>query len=1219
MIKKQLLLLLFVLATPILWGQNPELTLQTGHSAPVTTMAFNQDGTLLATAGADNIIIIWDFRLGKQLKVLKGHSQKINAIQFLHHNNQLISAGNDGQILFWNIEEGSIKESIQMKQPVLSFDISENDAHLIATGIFSFIRCWKISEKIVFDKDITLWSSADSIKYFETLLKKSGIKKSYKKTGKLMSMFSQIYKPIPAGVSVVFGSNETEIIAARAISLLSGYNFFSYFDTKMLSWDGSEKMTIPCKANIIYHKIEKAKLFISCVPSRISCFDPIKEKVTYTRSGDFRKKNFISISLNANDSILTAVNEDGNIYKWKSSGAFLQIFADPLNIYTSVVFHPLHKNILIAGNKSGDVVVIDISNNQIVRKLESGIHPIVQMAVNPEGSYIALGGSDHFISSIFLDNKISIMGFSGHQGKVTGMHFVSDTMLVSSGSDNRIAFSNMKTGSTAKIKGNHNPRWYNAIANAPLYTVFLNTITSFDYARKFLWGNFESQDVSAVSPNRKYYASGGKGFNKGILYRFFAPRIFPIHLINTAELKKEKVIGAHYKSIDCIGFNYNSSIFACSGRDYKTGAPALSKKFSKNMAISLLVPVLGMYLAVKTLSQNTVLYDSYNSLKIWDLQQTKPIKTFDFQYEIKSFCFSPVNDTMLIADEKDKILIFDYKRDSVKVITSGKGPLLYASDGKSFLFQDQTHSMVKFDIEQQKITSKYTGHSDSLTGAAFITGGKQLVTSSLDGSMKIWDINSGKEIATLFTMNNSDFIIKTPDYFYYSTKNAKKEIGFTFGLKFYPFEQFDLQYNRPDIVMERLGCATPEMVKALHMAYAKRLQKSGFTEEMFANDFHLPEIVITEADKIPVLTENSSLTFTLVAKDSKYYLDRMNVWVNDVAVFGSQGFSLRDKNLKEFSREITLTLSQGTNKVRVSCMNEKGVESLRETVEIICTSAGQAKPDLYVIAIGASEYADPEWNLSFAAKDASDVISLFENQKNNYGKITTRVILNKDVTIGNIKKVKELLSNTKVDDKVLVFYAGHGLLDENLDYYLATYNINFNKPSEGGLKYEELDRLLDSIPAREKLLLIDACHSGEVDKDAETQIVAQTTTEKDVIFRGVKPRGYQSNTTLSYNNSFELMKELFADLRKGTGAVVISSAGGGEFAFEGEQWKNGVFTYSLREGLLSGLADLNKDHQITVSELQKYILENVQKLTGGKQKPTMRQENIENDFGIWAK
>ncbi len=161
---------------------------------------------------------------------------------------------------------------------------------------------------------------------------------------------------------------------------------------------------------------------------------------------------------------------------------------------------------------------------------------------------------------------------------------------------------------------------------------------------------------------------------------------------------------------------------------------------------------------------------------------------------------------------------------------------------------------------------------------------------------------------------------------------------------------------------------------------------------------------------------------------------------------------------------------------------------------------------------------------------------------------------------------------------------------------------------------------MDSIPSRNKILFIDACHSGEVDKESGQALIAENVvSNKDIVFRGAKPRGFTSSANISYDNSFELMKELFADLREGTGAVVVSSAGGGEYAFEGEKWKNGVFTYSLLNGIKTFAADKNKDRKITVSELQEYIMNNVQKLTNGQQKPTMRQENIDNDFVIWRK
>jgi uncharacterized caspase-like protein len=105
--------------------------------------------------------------------------------------------------------------------------------------------------------------------------------------------------------------------------------------------------------------------------------------------------------------------------------------------------------------------------------------------------------------------------------------------------------------------------------------------------------------------------------------------------------------------------------------------------------------------------------------------------------------------------------------------------------------------------------------------------------------------------------------------------------------------------------------------------------------------------------------------------------------------------------------------------------------------------------------------------------------------------------------------------------------------------------------------------------------------------------------------------------SLGLQNSFELMQQLFADLNKGTGAMVISSAGGAEYAFESPTWNNGVFTYSLLEGVKTKNADKNKDGQIMVSELRDYVIDKVQNLTEGKQRPTSRKENLEFDFKVW--
>jgi hypothetical protein len=100
----------------------------------------------------------------------------------------------------------------------------------------------------------------------------------------------------------------------------------------------------------------------------------------------------------------------------------------------------------------------------------------------------------------------------------------------------------------------------------------------------------------------------------------------------------------------------------------------------------------------------------------------------------------------------------------------------------------------------------------------------------------------------------------------------------------------------------------------------------------------------------------------------------------------------------------------------------------------------------------------------------------------------------------------------------------------------------------------------------------------------------------------------------------QLYQDLFADLRRGTGAAVIAAAAGDGFAFEprdSREIKNGVFTHCLLHGLRTGQADTNKDGRIQVSELRDYVRQEVQRLTKGQQVPTVRAENLEFDFPVY--
>jgi hypothetical protein len=472
-------------------------------------------------------------------------------------------------------------------------------------------------------------------------------------------------------------------------------------------------------------------------------------------------------------------------------------------------------------------------------------------------------------------------------------------------------------------------------------------------------------------------------------------------------------------------------------------------------------------------------------------------------------------------------------------------------------------------------------------------------------------------LATIFISNDNEWVIWCPDGYFSSSKHGSKYVGYHMnkGLskesKYYPFEQFDLKFNRPDIILQRLVVGDSSLYKPYYLAYQKRLKKMNIREEDLGSDIHLPQLQLKES-KSPT-TENKFIELEIYANDEKYSLNRLLVYVNDVPVYGRNGLSLEAEKSSVLQKTIAIPLTGGKNKIQVSVLNSKGAESLKETMSVNLPK-DNIKHDLYLVAIGVSTYKNPKMNLTYAGKDARDLAALFQSQKSRYAHIYIDTVLNENATVENILKIKQKLQSTHVDDVVMVFFAGHGILDSEMNYYLATYDINFSDPSQHGLSYDQLESLLDSIPARNKAILMDACHSGEVDKEEMELVVKNNTEQGDVVFRSVDNTGVKQKSGAGFYNSFELMKELFSDIRKGTGATVISSAGGAEYAMEGAQWKNGIFTYCLLNGLKNKMADQNKDQIVSLSELMSYLQKSVFEMTGGRQKPTSRIENISNDW-----
>nr|MBI3613812.1 caspase family protein [Nitrospirota bacterium] len=554
----------------------------------------------------------------------------------------------------------------------------------------------------------------------------------------------------------------------------------------------------------------------------------------------------------------------------------------------------------------------------------------------------------------------------------------------------------------------------------------------------------------------------------------------------------------------------------------------------------------------------------------------------------------------------------------VKSIEAHEGvieSLAFSPDGQ-LLASGSSDTQVKlWDVSSGKEIRVLKGHAGTVKSAVFSSDGRFLATAGDDGAMKLWNVQKGTEAVTVVAVGTDDYVIGTSDQYYLASKGGLKGVGFRLGAHGYPFEQFDLKFNRPDIVLARLGLASPQQIEPYKQAYQKRLKKMGFTEAMLGNDFHLPEVAVLTKD-LPLSTDKKSLSLRVKATDDKYQLDRLNVFVNDVPIYGIAGLPLREKHLQTVEQDVLVPLAAGKNKIQVSVLNVQGAESLKETVYLTST-AQPASRDVYLLSVGVSQYQNPAYALQYAAKDAKDLASAYKTAFGGAkGQVFVKTLTDMQATKEEILKAKDWLKQSKVDDLVIVFVAGHGLTDQESNYYFGTYDVDANQPGLRGLPYDDLDTLLDGIPALQKLLLLDTCFSGEIDKSEPPAVVLQTASaqgQEKVKVRAIRDtRGVKLTTGM-----VKFQEDWFADLRRGTGAVVISSSSGDEYSLEDAQWQNGVFTYSVLKGLKEHAADANKDNTIRVSELQTYVSEQVKRLTNGGQNPTVRQENLENDFVVY--
>lgn len=479
-----------------------------------------------------------------------------------------------------------------------------------------------------------------------------------------------------------------------------------------------------------------------------------------------------------------------------------------------------------------------------------------------------------------------------------------------------------------------------------------------------------------------------------------------------------------------------------------------------------------------------------------------------------------------------------------------------------------------------------------------------------------WDLLTAGDDPTArqaYLRSHEGFLVTLPDGRYRASRGALDAAVMREGLHAVPLARHDLALNRPDAVVAALGGPAP-LVDAYARARERRLERAGISSAAADAKGDLAATLPTltlDRTGVPPSTSQRTLRLAVSAVAADHALERLQVRINDVPLYGDEGIDLAGR--ASMDTTLVVELTDGRNRMEVSIRDADGRESIPASAEVIYTGA-PAAPDLYVLTFGVSDYADDRFDLKYAAKDAGDVAVGFAAQEGRYGAIHTLTLTDGEVTRDALPRARAFLEQAGIHDQVVVFFAGHGLLDADLNYWFGTHDLDFQHPGLRGLAYDDIQALVTGLASRRVLLLMDTCHSGEVDEEAVPR-----PTDASVTARGFPRSGVVGGGGLGLSNSYKLLNQLFFDFGAGTGATVVAAAAGVEFAFEAAEWDNGVFTYALLSGLRSMRADMDRDGAVELSELTDYVTARVSELTDGRQTPTARAQALERDYVVYAR
>jgi WD40 repeat protein len=841
-----------------------------------------------------------------------------------------------------------------------------------------------------------------------------------------------------------------------------------------------------------------------------------------------------------------------------ASGELHALLKGHSNVVTGIAFSPEGKK-LISGGSDFAAIIWDVERKSIIHRLEGHRDAVYAVGFTPDGARAATASDDNTLRLWGVADGALLKDMTGHRDKVSALAVSQDGRIASGDNSGEIRLWDGKTGALLKVFANQGG-YVGSLQFSPDGRLLLSTCgylgcsptqRIFDVAsgkQQMAYAKHGSTVIaSAFSPDGGLIATGG-GSN------------MEIHVWDAKTGETKAVLKGAGKSVSAVGFSADSRSIAWGSGSYSDGARDVNDRGPLEIAFRL-------PFAEEGLSQPETGTSAKNWVRanaIFGHLSLRRRKGGSYGYE----------DALLDLLKNGKPSGVTIERAAEDAY--GHNAYGFTPDGKAVISGGANGILTAYGLDGKNI-GEFIGHEGDVWAVAPSPDGRYLVSGSNDQTVRLWNLKTRELLVTIFRGEDGEWAMWTPQGYYAGSPGADKMIGWQINkgadkaADYVTAEQLRKHLNRPDIV-----------AKAIQLASAEEAVRTSN-----GTGFRLSDLLARPAPHLRVLSPkggaavktSAGINVKIALAATPDPVTRIRIQVN-----GRQLDDFLPENGASFApgeHLFPVPLAKGQNTIVVTALNEIGWSKVQDgTLAMTNETAGDLdkRGTLYILAIGVTKYpgvanlCKPKdtCDLEYTGRDASAFAEAMSARLGPlHDKVVSRVLANGGAaddapTAANIIDALGLLRDAGPSDTVAVFLAGHGVNDGPNYRFVSTDAALANgvlKPSSV-VPWYAIEEAIDCAKGR-RLLFIDTCHSA----GAYNQRLGNAA--------------YYANI------------------------LAYSSARWDQAALESEDYRHGLFTYALVEGM-GGAADANHDGRVDTAELAEYLRKRVPELAAklqGEQEP----------------